>query len=293
MADATPPLNERARAALRRLEWRLRQRVDNPLVGDHRSLFRGRGMEFDQVVRYTFGDDVRDIDWNVTARLGEPYRKVFVEEREVSVCVVVNDTPALQFGSGSHTKRDRLFELAGLILLLAALNRDRAALIHRWPGGERRFAATRHRRRIMAALAQLFASPAPDPGADLPFDGSPLAVSGVPRGSLLIWLGEIPDGLPGSAWAALRRHQQVIAIRVEDAWERQAPDAGFTAFDPVTRTIVALSPSDATRAAHRRWAADRAARWQAWWPEPAQRLVVDVAADPLAALVGFLRNQRG
>ena len=71
-------------ALLRQLEWRVRHAVENVLSGEYRSAFRGRGMEFDQVVKYTFGDDVRDIDWNVTARLGEPYRKKFVEEREVT-----------------------------------------------------------------------------------------------------------------------------------------------------------------------------------------------------------------
>ena len=62
-------------AILRQLEWRVRHAVENVLSGEYRSTFRGRGMEFDQVVKYEFGDDVRDIDWNVTARLGEPYRK--------------------------------------------------------------------------------------------------------------------------------------------------------------------------------------------------------------------------
>ena len=72
-------------ALLRQLEWRVRHAVENVLSGEYRSAFRGRGMEFDQVVKYEFGDDVRDIDWNVTARLGEPYRKKFVEEREVTL----------------------------------------------------------------------------------------------------------------------------------------------------------------------------------------------------------------
>jgi hypothetical protein len=70
---------------LRQLEWRVRHAVENILSGEYRSAFRGRGIEFDQVVRYEYGDDVRDIDWNVTARLGEPYRKKFVEEREVTL----------------------------------------------------------------------------------------------------------------------------------------------------------------------------------------------------------------
>src|SRR5471032_2530620 len=100
---ATSPL-----AILRQLEWRVRHAVENVLSGEYRSAFRGRGMEFDQVVKYTFGDDVRDIDWNVTARLGEPYRKKFIEEREVSLLLVFDDSVSLQFGSGAQSKREAL-----------------------------------------------------------------------------------------------------------------------------------------------------------------------------------------
>ena len=84
-------------------------------------------MEFDQVVKYEFGDDVRDIDWNVTAKLGEPYRKKFVEEREISLILLFEDTPSLQFGSGAKSKREALLELASLIMLLSAVNGDRRA----------------------------------------------------------------------------------------------------------------------------------------------------------------------
>jgi hypothetical protein len=92
-------------ALLRRLEWQARHAVNTSVSGDYRSAFRGRGMEFDQVVKYQWGDDPRDIDWNVTARLGEPYRKRFVEERDLSVIFVFEDSPALQFGSEGRTRR--------------------------------------------------------------------------------------------------------------------------------------------------------------------------------------------
>ena len=108
----------------------MKQAVENPLTGEYRSVFRGRGMEFDQVVKYNFGDDIRDIDWNVTARLGEPYRKKFVEEREVTLLVVFEDTPSLQFGSGAQSKREALLEIAGLVMLLGAVNRDRVGFVH-------------------------------------------------------------------------------------------------------------------------------------------------------------------
>src|SRR5471030_3272384 len=104
-AEVTAGLPASLLAILRQLEWRVRHSVENVLSGEYRSTFRGRGMEFDQVVRYEFGDDVRDIDWNVTARLGEPYRKKFVEEREVTVLVVLEDSPTLCFGSEAESKR--------------------------------------------------------------------------------------------------------------------------------------------------------------------------------------------
>src|SRR3977135_3162671 len=122
-------------ALLRQLEWRVRHAVENVLSGEYRSAFRGRGMEFDQVVKYTFGDDVRDIDWNVTARLGEPYRKKFVEEREVTLLLVFEDSPSLHFGSGAQRNRGGLLELAGLVMLLGAVNRDRVGFVHVGPGG--------------------------------------------------------------------------------------------------------------------------------------------------------------
>src|ERR1700710_561827 len=117
-------------ALLKQLEWRVRHAVENVLSGEYRSAFRGRGMEFDQVVRYEFGRDVRDIDWNATARLGEPYRKKFVEEREVTLLVVFEDSPSLHFGSGAQSKREALLELAGLVMLLGAVTRSRVVFAH-------------------------------------------------------------------------------------------------------------------------------------------------------------------
>src|SRR3954468_22705529 len=117
-------------AMLRQLEWRVRHAVENVLSGEYRSAFRGRGMEFDQVVKYQWGDDLRDIDWNVTARLGEAYRKKFVEERELSMILLMEDSPALQFGSAGRSRRETLLETAALLMLVAALNRDRVGLFY-------------------------------------------------------------------------------------------------------------------------------------------------------------------
>src|ERR1700704_5596370 len=104
--SATVPMPAAPTALLQRLEWRARHAVTTMVSGDYRSAFRGRGMEVDQVVKYEWGDDPRDIDWNVTARLGEPYRKRFMGERALSVILVFEDSPALQSGSEGRTRRE-------------------------------------------------------------------------------------------------------------------------------------------------------------------------------------------
>jgi Protein of unknown function DUF58 len=118
-------------------------------------------MEFDQVVKYEFGDDVRDIDWNVTARLGEPYRKKYVEEREVTLLLVFEDSPSLQFGSSELSKREALLELAGLVMLLGAVNRDRVGYVYAAPGGYQLKEPVRGRGPILHAASTLLGMPPP------------------------------------------------------------------------------------------------------------------------------------
>ena len=294
MNAPSPVIDPRAQSALRRLEWQLRRRsVQTLLGGAHRSVFRGRGMEFDQVVRYAYGDDIRDIDWNVTARLGDLYRKVFVEERELTVFAVVSDDPALQFGSGATSKREVLLQLAALVLMLAVVNRERAGLLRQTPVGQTLYAPTRRRARLLSTLADLFATEPPDPARSDPFRPWPLLSGPVPQGALVVWFGEIPHEPPPPEWAAFRRRHPVIGVRVEDPWERAPPQAGgFTAYDPTAGGLAWVETTSASRAAHEAWRTAREEIWRAWWPNPLDRLVVDTGADPLAALVGFLRARR-
>ncbi|MDO8900210.1 MAG: DUF58 domain-containing protein, partial [Phenylobacterium sp.] len=247
MTARPPVIDPRAQTALRRLEWQLRRRaVQTLLTGGYRSVFRGRGMEFDQVVRYEFGDDIRDVDWNVTARLGDLYRKVFVEERELTVYAVVSDDPALQFGSGAVSKREVLLQLAALTLMLAVVNRERAGLLHVTPHGSTAFPPTRRRARILSAIAGLFAAPPPDPAPPQPFVPWPLIAQQAPQGALVVWFGEVPATPPPPEWAAFRRRHPVIGVRVEDPWERTGPTlAGVTAYDPAAGQLVWLQASAA------------------------------------------------
>ncbi len=290
-------------ALLRQLEWRVRHAVENVLSGEYRSAFRGRGMEFDQVVKYTFGDDIRDIDWNVTARLGEPYRKKFIEEREVTLLLVFEDSLSLQFGSGAQSKREALLELAGLVMLLGAVNRDRVGFLHASPAGYTLKEPVRGRGQILHAAAQLLGKSAPalesvagvseteNPESKIQNTLIPwrMLAHAAPRHSIMIWLGDFPPRIAPEGWSVLSRRYQTMGFRVDDPWERELPDTRiFTAYDPIAGRLVNLdSASSAQRAAHADWVARREAAFRALFPDTLSRLTVRTDQERLDALVRF------
>ncbi len=275
-------------ALLRQLEWRVRHAVENVLSGEYRSTFRGRGMEFDQVVKYEFGDDVRDIDWNVTARLGEAYRKKFVEEREVTLLLVFEDSPSLHFGSGAQSKREALLELAGLVMLLGAVNRDRVGFVHASPGGNLIRQPVRGRGAILHAAATLLSRPAPAPTdgpAEIPWR---FLARAAPKHSIFLWLGDFPPRIEPEGWGVLQNRYQTMGFRVDDPWERALPaQESFAAYDPAAGRLVTLEGSAAERAAHATWGVQREAAWSALFPNRLSRLVVGTDENRLDALVKF------
>ena len=288
-------------ALLKQLEWRVRHAVENVLSGEYRSAFRGRGMEFDQVVKYTYGDDIRDIDWNVTARLGEPYRKKFIEEREVSLLLLFEDSVSLQFGSGAQSKREALLELAGLVMMLGAVNRDRVGFLHASAAGYTLKEPVRGRGQILHAAAQLLGQPAPSIENRVPSEATSssktensfipwrLLAKAAPRHSILIWLGDFPPRVEPEGWSVLTRRYQTMGFRVEDPWDRELPfERVLTTYDPVAGRLVNLNgASAAQRDAHAEWVAARDAAYRALFPAPLSRLSVRTDQDRLEALVRF------
>ena len=283
-----------ALSILRQLEWRVRHAVETVLSGEYRSTFRGRGMEFDQVVRYEFGDDVRDIDWNVTARLGEAYRKKFVEEREVTVMLVLEDTPTLQFGSGNESKREALLELAGLIMLLGAVNRDRVGFVHVTPEGHFLSQPVRGRGPILHAAATLLSRPAPSVDfndnykvPELPWK---FLSKVAPKHSILVWLGDFPPRQVPEGWAFIQKRYQTMGFRVDDIWERNLPKQdAFAAYDPSSGQLVTLEGSAAEREAQQQWLIKREDQWKKLFPNPLSRLVALTDQDRLETLVRFFQ----
>ncbi len=114
---------------VKKIEIKTRRAVDEITAGAYRSVFKGRGIEFDEVREYTADDDIRDIDWNVTAKMGAPYIKKYVEERELSVLLAIDFSASTFFGSSLKTKHDCAVEIAALIAFSAIRNNDKVGLV--------------------------------------------------------------------------------------------------------------------------------------------------------------------
>lgn len=114
---------------VRQIEIRTKGLVNQVFSGEYHSVFKGRGMEFSEVREYQFGDDIRNIDWNVTARFGHPYIKIFEEERELTVILMVDLSGSLMFGSANKTKQRVAAELSAILAFSALKNNDKVGLI--------------------------------------------------------------------------------------------------------------------------------------------------------------------
>jgi hypothetical protein len=284
-------------ALLRRLEWGVKHAAENILGGEYRSAFRGRGMEFDQVVKYEYGDDVRDIDWNVTARLGEPYRKKYIEEREVTLILVFEDSPSLQFGSGQRSKREVLMEIAGLLGLLSALNRDRFGILYASPSAHWLREPVRGRGSILHSCASLMAQ---EPTAwenvnhenqvKIPWK---LLFHTAPRHSVILWLNDFSPRSSPEGWASLQKRYQMMGFCVEDPWEIQLPqEAGLTVYDPIGGALVRLEGgAQAQQEAHQAWVKEKTSSWLNLFPDRLSRFKISTEEDVLDALVKFFRSR--
>ena len=114
---------------IRQIELRALRLVNESLAGQYHSVFKGQGMNFEEVREYQPGDEVRSIDWNVTARMNHPFIKKFVEERELTVILVVDLSGSGLFGSGEQTKRELAAEIASVLAFSAIRNNDKVGLI--------------------------------------------------------------------------------------------------------------------------------------------------------------------
>ncbi|HEX3903367.1 MAG TPA: DUF58 domain-containing protein [Polyangia bacterium] len=246
-----PTETERVRSMMekvRQIEIRTRRLVDESLAGHYHSVFRGRGIDFDRVREYVAGDEVRTIDWNVTARAGRPFVKQFREERELAVWILVDVSASGDFGSGSTTKRELAAELACVLALSAVRNNDKVGLLMFSDRIEAQVPPAKGRAHVLRVVREILTCKPAGQGTDIA-----AALDVVRRRALrrsvvfLISDFELPNDA-GATLAALERaarpvgaRHDVVAFEVRDPRERTLPNLGLvTVEDAESGEVVTL-----------------------------------------------------
>lgn len=219
---------------VKRIELTTRELVRDLVAGDYTSTFRGRGVEFAEVREYLPGDDVRTIDWNVTARLGTPYVKRFHEERQLTLLLLVDLSASSGFGSTTRTKRELAAEVAAVLALAATRHRDRVGAVFYSDRIEWFAPPKSGRRQALTVVSQVLAFVPTGRGTDL--NGTLDYLEPVLRQRAAVVL--LSDFLDRSQWPALDRlahRHDVMAMQLTDPRERELPGVGLvTLFDPET-----------------------------------------------------------
>lgn len=215
---------------VRRLEIRSRRLVEDLFAGNSSSVFKGRGVEFDEVRPYVPGDEVRDIDWNVTARLGAAYVKRFVEEREITVMLVVDVSRSMRFGSAAQDKRELAAELCAVLGFAALRNNDKVGLLLAAGDVEHFVRPARGRTHLLRMLRDVLDVEAETQGTHLGGAARFLARM-LRRRSLLFWISDFEDRIDHRDWRVLARRHELTALALRDPRDETLPDAGWTVLE--------------------------------------------------------------
>lgn len=244
---------------VRKIEIKARGLSANVFAGQYHSAFKGRGMAFSEVREYQYGDDVRDIDWNVTARFHRPYVKVFEEERELVVMLLVDVSNSLDFGTRCQTKRDMAVEIAATLAFSAMQNNDKIGVVFFSDRIEKYIPPKKGRKHILYIIREMLdfhaESQRTDVGQALEF------LSGVmKRRSTAFVLSDfyVREIFQQALDIASRKHD-VVAIQVYDKRAAELPDVGLMrVIDAETGYEQYIDTSSRRlREAHRRYFIDR------------------------------------
>lgn len=218
--------------------------VDDRLAGDYHSTFKGQGVEFDEVRPYVAGDDVRSIDWNVTARTGAPYIKRYSEERELTVLFLVDISGSTSYGSTTRSKAELAAELTSLLALTAIRNQDKIGLVLFSDHIVKYLPPRKGRESVMRLVREVLAADAEAKGGT-DIAGALRFLNGVQKRKAVVFLvSDFQDHGYERELRVTARHHDVIAVPVTDPAERALPDAGLAELqDPESGELLLVDTS--------------------------------------------------
>ncbi|CAN5156027.1 DUF58 domain-containing protein [soil metagenome] len=222
---------------VRKIEIRSKGLSNHLFSGEYHTAFKGRGMSFSEVREYQFGDDVRTIDWNVTARLNHPYVKVFEEERELTVMLMVDISQSALFGTNARFKRDLITEVSAILSFSAINNNDKVGVIFFSNKVEKFIPPKKGRSHILRIIRELIELEPSASGTNLA-DALRYLNNVMKKKAIVFVLSDFIDRGYEDALSIARRRHDVAGIHVYDPWEKELPPIGLVrVFDPETKEM--------------------------------------------------------
>jgi uncharacterized protein (DUF58 family) len=242
--------SEQAREILkkvRQVEIRTNRLVNDSLAGQYHSVFKGRGMDFDEVREYVPGDEVRAIDWNVTARAGHPFIKKFTEERELTILLVVDVSASGNFGSGSQSKRQWAAEISSVLAFSAIRNNDKVGLVLFSDQIEQYIPPKKGRQHVLRVIREILFFEPKSRGTDAA-RALDFANQITTRRATMFLVSDLELPNQDRALADLRRavrlagrRHDVVALHIQDLHEMELPDIGLlTVEDAETGELIEI-----------------------------------------------------
>jgi uncharacterized protein (DUF58 family) len=293
-ADSTTSLTW-PKAELRRLEILSSRLVTSIFAGDYRSVFRGRGIEFEEVREYQPGDDIRGIDWNVTARSGRPYVKHYVEEREMTVMLALDRSASMRCASNRPNKQQVAAEVCALLAFAAARSNDRVGLLCFSDRVEQYLPPAKGSRHAQRLIAEVLRDSPNSGGTDL---AKALDYLGrvQRRGSILFLVSDFLSGDFRFPLAAASRLHDVVAVTIVDGLDDALPDVGLlevTDAEGSGRRLLDTGDVRVRRTYREHAERRREALSQTLAATGVEQLVLATASSTVQALTGFFhRRQR-
>lgn len=227
------------------IELRTRGLVNSVFTGEYRSVFKGQGMEFSEVREYQPGDEVRTIDWNVTARMGRPFVKRYVEERELTVMLAVDLSGSERFGTIDRFKSELASELAAVLAMSAVRNNDRVGIVLFTDRIEYVVPPRKGRKHVLRIMRDLLSFEPVGKGTDIVGVIDHLARALKQKAIVFLISDFVAENIEHPL-KILAQHHDVVAVTVEDPSERELPNVGLARFvDPETGENIEIDTSSA------------------------------------------------
>ncbi len=279
---------------VRKIEIKTRGLSQNIFAGEYHSAFKGRGMTFSEVREYQYGDDIRDIDWNVTARQNHPYVKVYEEERELTVVLLIDVSGSRNFGAVGIEKREMITEIAATLAFSAIQNNDKIGVIFFSDKIEKFIPPKKGRRHILFIIRELLTFTPESKGTDISIALRYLTDALKKRCTTFLISDCIDSHDYYKALSIANNKHDVTAIQVYDKRDTQLPDVGFMrVLDLETGVDKWINTSSSkVRQIYNRWWYER----QQAMNETMQRCQVDIVSvatdeDYVKALMGLFQKR--